>query len=172
MHKDPDGIFVRTDIWREGEWLDLWSVVHFLSGMSVAFALYLLHFDTRATVVIAFISFTAYEMWEALVHIEETFPNRCMDVVVGMISFLPTYFFLIPHLTHIGFPPVFGGVLMMNIAISALGWRASKKAATLEQTVRAKYALEREKLVKKGRGLRKKVTKKVRVQKSNSLDSI
>jgi hypothetical protein len=141
MHKDPDGIFVRTDIWREGEWLDLWSVVHFLSGMSVGFALYLFHFDTRATVVIAFILFTAYEMWEALVHIEETFPNRCMDVVVGMTSFLPTYFFLIPHLTAKGFISVFGGVLMMNVVMSAFGWRASAKALQLEKTVRAKYEL-------------------------------
>lgn len=163
MHKDPDGIFVRTDIWREGEWLDLWSVVHFLSGMSVAFGLYLLHFDAVAAIVIAFLGLTLYEMWEALVKIEETFPNRVMDVVVGMASFVPTYFYLIPHLSTIGFPPVFGGVLMMNIVISALGWRASQKAAQLERTVREKYQLEREKLIKKGRTLRKKVTKDVRI---------
>lgn len=162
MHKDPDGIFVRTDIWREGEWLDLWSVVHFLSGMSVGFVLYLFHFDTLATVVITFILFTAYEMWEALVKIEETFPNRCMDVVVGMVSFLPTYFYLIPHLTSKGFISVFGGVLMMNLVMSALGWQASAKAAQLEKTVRAKYALEREKLMKRGKKLRKRVgTKKL-----------
>ena len=160
MHKDPDGIFVRTDIWREGEWLDLWSVVHFLSGMSVGFVLYLFHFDTRATVVIAFILFTAYEMWEALVKIEETFPNRCMDVVVGMVSFLPTYFFLIPHLTTKGFISVFGGVLMMNLVMSTLGWQASAKAAQLERVVRAKYALEREKLMTHGKKFRKRVRKK------------
>ena len=28
-----DGVFVRSDIWREGQWLDLWSVVHLLSGI-------------------------------------------------------------------------------------------------------------------------------------------
>ena len=159
MHKNPDGIFVRTDIWREGEWVDLWSVVHFLSGMSVAFGLYLLHFDAIAATVIAFLGLTLYEMWEALVKIEETFPNRCMDVVVGMASFLPTYFFLIPHLTHIGFPPVFGGVLMMNIVISALGWRASQKAAQLEKTLRAKYAFERERLALRRQAYRKRVRK-------------
>ena len=162
MHKDPDGIFVRTDLWREGQWLDLWSVVHFLSGMSVGFGLYLLHFDTSATVVIAFISFTAYEMWEALVHIEETLANRFMDVVVGMASFLPTYFYLIPHLSSAQFVPTLGAVLMMNIVLSALGWRASQKAAALEKSIRAKYALEREKLVKQGRKLRKRVVKKVK----------
>ena len=157
MHKDPDGIFVRTDIWREGEWVDLWSVVHFLSGMSVGFGLYLFDFDTRATVVIAFILFTAYEMWEALVKIEETFANRCMDVVVGMVSFLPTYFFLIPHLTSKGFVSVFGGILMMNLVMSALGWRASQKAAQLEKSVRAKYEKEREKMKKRRKKFRKKV---------------
>jgi hypothetical protein len=56
---------------------------------------------------------------------------------------------------------------MMNVVMSAFGWRASAKALQLEKTVRAKYELEREKLMKKGRKLRKKVSKKVLVDKEN-----
>ena len=174
MNKESEGIFVRTDIWREGEWLDLWSVVHFLSGMSVGFVLYLLRFDARACVVIAFISFTAYEMWEALVKIEETLPNRFMDVVVGMVSFLPTYFFLIPRLTTSAFIPTLGTVLILNVVLSALGWRASEKAAELERTVRAKYTFERERLMTQGRRLRKRMPnmqKKV-TKKRNSIQAV
>src|SRR3989344_7912925 len=99
MEKVPETLFIRTDMWREGEWLDLWSVVHFLSGMSVGFVIYLMRFDPLASVVIALLLFTTYEMWEAMVHIKETPANRFMDVVVGMVSFTPTFFYIAPTLS-------------------------------------------------------------------------
>lgn len=45
----------RTDIWREGKYLDLWSVPHVLSGISVALGLYILGFDFWAAFVIGFL---------------------------------------------------------------------------------------------------------------------
>lgn len=148
--------FVRTDIWREGEWLDLWSVVHFLSGMSVGFGFYFLQFDARASVLLALVSFSAYEMWEALAKIEETPANRFMDIVVGMVSFLPTYFLLAPSLSKTEFIPVFGFVFITNIAMAALGWRASQKAAVLKESLRKKYAVQRALLLKREARLRKR----------------
>src|SRR5882762_720109 len=96
MRMTHEGRVERTDIWREGKWLDLWSAVHFLSGISVGLGFYYLHFGALASVALAFVCLTAYEMWEMIVKIEETPTNRIMDVVVGMISFLPAYFFLGP----------------------------------------------------------------------------
>ena len=149
-------IFVRTDIWREGKWLDLWSVVHFLSGMSVGFAIYLLKFGSVPAVVIALLLFTAYEMWEALVHIQETTANRVLDVVVGMVSFLPTFFLLAPHLSDEHFTTVAGSMLVVNIVLSIIGWRASQKAAAVEKSFRARVEEEREKLRERRRAYRKK----------------
>ena len=148
--------FRRTDIWREGEWLDLWSVVHFLSGMSVGFGFYFLQFDARASVLLALISFSAYEMWEALAKIEETPANRFMDIVVGMVSFLPTFFLLAPSLSKTEFIPVFGLVFVTNITMATLGWRASQKAATLKENVRRKYEAQRTLLLKREAQLRKR----------------
>ncbi len=138
-----DGRFVRTDIWREGEWLDLWSVVHLLSGASVGFTLYALRLSALASVLLAFLLFVAYEMWEKIVEIEETPANRFMDVVVGMVSFLPTFFLFAPPLPETVFILVFGFVLTANIVMSVFGWIASQKAAVLEKHLRERYARHR-----------------------------
>src|SRR3990167_4615278 len=96
MRLDREGKLVRTDIWREGKYLDLWSVPHFLSGMAVAFGLFFLDFATNAAFIIAILLLVAYEMFEVIAKIEETRWNRVLDVVVGMASFTPT-FLLAPH---------------------------------------------------------------------------
>ena len=146
MYFAQDGRFVRTDIWREGKWLDLWSVVHFLSGMSVGLGFYFLRFDPLAANALALVSFVAYEMWEALMDIFETPQNRFMDVVVGEVSFLPTFFLLAPLFTHRELVPIFALVFIVNVALATLGWRASQKAAELEKRLRAELAKQRAKL--------------------------
>jgi hypothetical protein len=140
-----DLLFERKDIWREGKWLDLWSVVHFLSGISMGFVISVLHFDTRGSIVIACILLIAYELWEAMVKIEETPTNRVMDVVVGMVSFLPTYLLLAPALVAPSFIIVFVCVLTLNIVLSYFGWRESQKAAALEARLRREFEEQKQK---------------------------
>jgi hypothetical protein len=152
MRFTRDGRFVRTDIWREGQWLDLWSVVHLLSGTSIGLGIFFLHFTPLASVLLTLVSLVAYEMWETIVKIEETPANRVMDVVVGMASFLPAYFFLAPALSTSTLILVFGIVCTVNVVMSIFGWYASQKAAVLEKRVREKYATQRAKFAgKKGR---------------------
>jgi hypothetical protein len=131
------GKFHRTDIWREGKWLDLWSVVHFLSGVSLGLGISFFKFDTLSSVIIVFLLLVAYEMWEAMVKIEETPQNRTMDVVVGMVSFLPTFFFITPVLTKTDVIISFVLILMWNITLAAIGWYESRKATDLERKLRA-----------------------------------
>jgi len=143
--------FERSDIWREGAWLDLWSVVHLLSGTSTGLGFYFLHFGALPSVVIALLSFILYETWEMLVGIKETSTNRFMDVVVDMASFLPAFFILAPALSATQLVLVFGLVFVVNSILGALGWRASQKAAALEKRLRARYALHRARLAERGR---------------------
>jgi len=149
MHVARDGRFVRTDIWREGQWLDLWSVVHFLTGTSIALGIYFLHFGALASVLLTLVSLVAYEMWEALVKIEETPANRFMDVVVGMASFLLVFFFLAPTLSDTSLILSFGLVLTVTIILSIFGWYASQKAKALEDRMREKYTTQRARFLKK-----------------------
>jgi hypothetical protein len=156
-----EGRFERTDIWREGKWLDLWSVVHFLSGVSVGLTFYLLPLGMLSSVIIALLAFTAYEMWEAIVGIEEMPTNRFMDVVVGMASFLPGYFLLAPQLHgNEQFILVFGFVLTANIVMSVFGWLASQKAAELEKRTRARIARQRVRLLQRTEKIRDKFRRK------------
>ncbi|MDB5187622.1 MAG: hypothetical protein JWO50_142 [Candidatus Kaiserbacteria bacterium] len=138
--------YVRTDMWREGSWLDLWSVVHFLSGICVAFGLAFFHFGANATVVIALLLLIAYEMFEVIAKIDETVTNRIMDVVVGMISFTPVFLFVIPHLTRNQFYEFFIPILALDIFLSVIGWRESQKASELQKKVRSELEKERERM--------------------------
>ena len=90
MRLNHKGELVRTDAWREGKYLDLWSVPHFLSGMVVALSLYVFGFEVRSAFVIAFLLLVGYEMFEVIAKIDETRWNRTLDVVVGMASVVPT----------------------------------------------------------------------------------
>lgn len=134
--------FVRTDIWREGKWLDLWSVVHFLSGVSVAFVLWPF-FDLVPATVITLLLLIAYEMWEAMVQIHETPQNRFMDVVVGMVSYSIAHAIGIPLAWSAHYFLAFGIILTLNIALAALGWYESQKAAELEKRMLARIEAER-----------------------------
>jgi membrane protein implicated in regulation of membrane protease activity len=157
MHPRHEFEFKRTDIWREGKWLDLWSVVHFLSGACFGFGMYIVHFDAVASVFLVLLSLVAYELWEAMVRIVETPQNRVMDVVVGMASFLPTFFFFVPSLSASELLPAFVAVLAINIALSYFGWRASRKAAALQRRLRERYERHRTRLHRRRERQRKRL---------------
>ncbi len=148
------GKYERTDIWREGKWLDLWSVVHFLSGMSIGFAFYLVELGAVASVIIVFLGLTAYEMWEKIVGIEEAATNRVMDVVVGMVSFLPVFLYFAPALSFTSFILVSILTFTANIVGSVFGWIASQKAAELQKRSRARYLRQRARVLARAAKLR------------------
>jgi signal transduction histidine kinase len=148
MRLNRDGKLVRTDIWREGDYLDLWSVPHFLSGMSVAFALFFLDYTANAAFVIAFLVLVAYEMFEVIAKIEETRWNRVLDVVVGMASFTPT-FLLLPGIPRTLAITAFIVIVILDSILSFFGWKASQKAAELEKSLRTEFEKERERFARR-----------------------
>ncbi|TSC62986.1 MAG: hypothetical protein Athens041674_357 [Parcubacteria group bacterium Athens0416_74] len=160
MRISEGGTYERTDIWREGKWLDLWGVVHVLSGISLSYVIYFLKFDSVAALVIAALLLIAYELWEAMVKIEEARTNRVMDVVVGLVSFVPTYLWLIPVLTPEQAYATFALVLTVNIIVSILGWMASRKAAVFEENMRIEYRKERERVQRGIKRLKERRIKK------------
>jgi len=147
MHLSRDGKFIRTDIWREGDYLDLWSVPHFLSGMAVAFTLFFTGFATNAAFIIAGLLLIAYEMFEVIAKIEETRWNRVLDVVVGMTSFTPT-FLLLPQVSRTYAITAFIVVVILDTVLSYFGWLASHKAFVLEQAMRTEFEKEKARFTK------------------------
>ncbi len=145
MRLTRDGKFERSDIWREGKWLDLWSVVHFFSGLSMAFSITLLDFGFWESSIIVFLLLVAYELWEAMVKIEETPQNRFMDVVVGMVSFVPAFLFL-RDVSGSYFILAFGLTLTVNGVLATFGWIASQKALTFERKLRSEFVERQQRL--------------------------
>lgn len=148
MFVTRDGKFIRTDIWREGEYLDLWSVPHFLSGMVVAFTLFFFTYEANAAFVIAFLLLVAYEMFEVIAQIEETRWNRVLDVVVGMASFTPT-FLLLPSIPTTWAIIAFIIIVAVDSVLSYFGWLASHKATVLETKMRAEFEKEKERFARR-----------------------
>lgn len=145
MRLNPDGTFERSDAWREGTWLDLWSAVHLLSGLSIGIGMVVFRFGPLPTILITFLMLVLYEMLEAMVKIEETPQNRVMDVVVGMISFLPAYF-VFQNFSFFQIVPLFFPMLSINVGMAVLGWHASQKAQEFEQRLRAEFAEQKRRL--------------------------
>ena len=142
MYFNSEGKFVRTDIWREGKWLDTWSIVHFLSGVTIGFFPQYLGLDTFSSYFLVFLLLFSYEMFEALVKIEETPQHRFMDVVVGMASFILTYH-LHPFLSDTASIVLFGIFFMSASVLGAIGWSLTQ-ALVLEGKLRMEIAHGRE----------------------------
>lgn len=153
MHIAADGSFVRTDAWREGKYLDLWSVPHLLSGIVVGLALSLFGFSVRDAVIIAFLLLVMYEMWEVMVQITETRWNRTLDVVVGMSSCVPTLL-LAPQFTRTELFVALAVVGVGDAVLSFIGWHASQKASVLEAKLRAEFELRRREVSGRARAAR------------------
>ena len=147
--------FTRTDIWREGAWLDLWSVVHLLSGFSLGFGISYLALGPLASFLVVTILLISYEMWEAMVRIKEAPTNRPLDVVVGVVGYSVAWL-ITPTLTSAQHLFTFETVVAVNVVLAALGWRASQKAAALKERLRKRFAAERATLLRRESRLRKK----------------
>jgi len=75
--------------WEEGKYFDLWMVVHFLSGTTLAFFFSFLGVSVVLNIVFSLILFVAWEYFEIFFGIRETFVNHIMDVVVDIVGFTP-----------------------------------------------------------------------------------
>jgi hypothetical protein len=146
----------RTDIWRDGEYLDLWSVPHFLSGSLLACFIYLLHLDFFYATVLATALLIAYEIFEIKVGITETDWNRRLDVVVGLTSFIPTTILISGwEFKEVLFFGLVVGIL--DGILSAWGWSAAYKGKVVKKKVLEEYELlkakflERMKVIKERR---------------------
>jgi hypothetical protein len=152
--------FVRTDIWREGLWLDMWSVVHLLSGFSIGFFAYFLKFDPLLLATITLILLIVYEWWEAFVGIDEAPTNRFMDVVVVMVGYMPAYFYISPALSQSAHIVTFACVFAVNIIMSAIGWHASHKAAELERRMHERIARQKTRIAEQRRRIKQRFGKR------------
>lgn len=150
VHMEPrrPHLFQRTDIWREGEYLDLWSVPHFLSGLVLGLVLHLTAMPLRDSLIVAFLILVMYEMWEDIAQIEETRWNKALDIVVGMVSCTGALLYA-PAFTPQAVIAILVVVGVLDAVLSFFGWQASQKAAAFEAKMRLEFKERRRKFTER-----------------------
>ncbi len=74
-------------IWREGPYVDFWSVNHFLAGTVLAGLFYFLKQDVYVAIITSFILMVLWEVFERYRGIVESLGNRVFDVITGLVGF-------------------------------------------------------------------------------------
>jgi hypothetical protein len=87
VYDDKHGTVVGMDIWKHGTYVDLWSVVHVLSGFLLAALLYKLGYGLVTASIYATLLLIAWEAFEWLAKIIEPSVNVAVDIVVGLLGF-------------------------------------------------------------------------------------
>ena len=75
------------DIWKHGKYLDLWSLVHFLSGFVLGGLFYWLGFDLMWAFIYSTLLLILWEVFEFFIKIIEPSVNVTLDILVGIIGF-------------------------------------------------------------------------------------
>ena len=119
-------ILDEMNIWKEGRYLDAWSVNHLLSG--AIFTGWLLTFGLNILIIffLHLVLAIVWEIFEALFGICEHLSNRIMDVVVGNIGFFLVYIFSINFYVLIALTSLY---LFMQI----LGYLAYRKRVSIKK---------------------------------------
>lgn len=73
--------------WKEGKYLDLWSVNHVLSGVVLGSLLLSFGVSLNSSLAVAIILFVGWEIAEIFMGIKEHTPNMVADVVCDLAGF-------------------------------------------------------------------------------------
>jgi hypothetical protein len=119
--------------WEEGTILDLWAFVHLISGTVIGILASFSNFSFWVLFFVTLVLMIAWEIFEVIVHIGESFENRIADVVVGGIGFLIA-FFVAPE--GFGEKLIVLTVLVILLgALEYLGWRAYSERISKQRVV-------------------------------------
>lgn len=109
----------------EGNYFDLWMVVHFLSGVAGGFSNMFWSLSLGAMLTLAGTLMIVWEIGERAMGVRESWSNMVLDVAVGLAgTFLAAT--LATRWSHRGQVLAFIATLSVGIALAALGARAAK----------------------------------------------
>ncbi|MEK7187175.1 MAG: hypothetical protein AAB690_01290 [Patescibacteria group bacterium] len=78
----------QQDVWKHGKYIDLWSVVHFLSGALLASFFFYLGLDLFWSSTFTLVILLGWEFFESVLGILETTSNVVVDIIIGLVGFL------------------------------------------------------------------------------------
>lgn len=116
--------------WEEGRYWDLWMIVHFWSGVVLAFVIPFINAPIEFLIGLAFLCLIAWELIEYFFDIHEVIENRILDIIFGLAGLLLFSNYLIPLLQReslFGFGFVLTLVILVTLGV--LGWKAYRERA-------------------------------------------
>ncbi len=87
-------------IFKNGKYLDLWSVNHTLSGVVIAGPLYYFSIPVIYSFWISLILMVSWEIYEIIFKITETWQNRTTDILTGVLGFCSVWYLYAFVTTH------------------------------------------------------------------------
>lgn len=108
--------------WKKS-YVDLWSSVHFLSGVLIGFVLIYFKIDLLDSLIVVIAAAVAWEFFEIIIGVAENLANQAIDVLAVVLGY---YFalWLIPSLLGNSFYwYLFGGLAFLTLIMNILGWR-------------------------------------------------
>ncbi|MFA6227121.1 MAG: hypothetical protein WC631_01395 [Candidatus Paceibacterota bacterium] len=85
-------IIDHANLWKEGKYIDMWSVPHVLCGVIFAGILNWLGIGFLSNLILSTIIMIGWEFFELYVlNVHEYITNKIMDVVTGLIGFFIMY---------------------------------------------------------------------------------
>lgn len=76
------------DIWKHGTYIDLWSVVHLLSGFILAGLFSFFEVSFVVAIIISIFILLLWEVFEEVTKIIEPSINVVIDIIIGFSGFL------------------------------------------------------------------------------------
>jgi len=108
--------------WNEGRLVDLWTVVHFLSGAIIGFLGEISLLSFKQVLIIGTALLILWEVFEHVRGIRETLLNRVVDVLIAFVALL--LFFMISFMNREYAVTIGTALILLTFFLSYRGWRA------------------------------------------------
>ena len=108
--------------WTHGEYLDYWSIVHFLTGIILGIFALNLSVQYFLSFIFILILLIVYEWIEMLLKVSEGFKNIFLDIVVGGMGAAFAIFLLPVFISSRNVIGIFSLVIVVNLMLVYSGW--------------------------------------------------
>lgn len=75
-------------IWKEGRYVDLWNLPHFLISLLIGFVFIYFNFSFYPSIILIILIKIIWEIYEHVYVIKEAIPNKILDVVTGILAII------------------------------------------------------------------------------------
>jgi hypothetical protein len=92
MKKEKIQISLIYRVWKEGKYIDLWNIPHFLMSLLLGFIFIYFNLTISASVILIIILKTFWEIYEHIYVTKEVIPNKIFDVITGILAISFIYY--------------------------------------------------------------------------------